>query len=201
MTVLRDLLEDCKLVVYGSPEYHRMNKMKQLDGSVRLITYADTISQERRDLLDSFIYEHDSEMGKTICPRCNREFYYTKNDYYDMGSMVFCSQCVIHLPVEIPEEDLARFMNKIRRRKRIESSEYLLTRPIILKRDENQCVNCDNTEYLEVVHIDQDMHNNKHSNLVTLCPKCRFDGQLHIGNRRFLAKLKKIAEEKEGRIG
>ena len=189
------------MVVYGTPEYQRMQKMNQLDGSIRVITFADGVDEQKRDLLDLHVFHLPSEMGKTTCPRCNRVYYYTKNEYYNLGVMVFCSLCVIHLPVEIPEEDLARFMNKVRGRKRIESPEYEKARSIILQRDKHQCVNCDNTDYLQVVHIDKNHENNKSTNLVTLCPKCRFDGQLQVGNKRFVKKLQKIAKEREVGIG
>jgi len=45
-------------------------------------------------------------------------------------------------------------------------------RPLVMKRDGQRCVLCEETEKLEVHHIDENPLNNRTANLVTLCRPC-----------------------------
>ena len=49
---------------------------------------------------------------------------------------------------------------------------YREMRPLILKRDGSRCVECGETERLEVHHLDENPLNNTAANLVTVCRPC-----------------------------
>lgn len=90
---------------------------------------------------------------KRKCKECNGAFFAASN------SWDFCHACRIDRGL----------VGKIKY-----STHFKRLKKTIIKRDNNECQCCKRDYKLGVHHIDENSHNNKLDNLITLCNQCHF---------------------------
>jgi mannose-6-phosphate isomerase-like protein (cupin superfamily) len=87
---------------------------------------------------------------KSICVNCEKEFTYNEGE-----KRIFCS---LFCSKEINTNNSLTYPRELRKQ---------------LIKDKNKCIMCGSEKHLKMHHINYDKKDYSHSNLVTLCKKCR----------------------------
>lgn len=110
----------------------------------------------------AFLNDEEKEKGR--CPRCDKDFFYARNNLHKNQKRIYCSlNC---------SKNGDNRKNIIKSNKPTYPREFEKVKPIIKNRDGHKCIMCDSGDNLEVHHINYDKQDCGISNLVTLCKRC-----------------------------